>query len=193
MNWLKTSLTLLALSVFISASPDQTPTPHIRWMSLEKAQEQMATAPKKIFVDLYTDWCGWCKVMDQKSFRHPVIVELMNRYFYAVKFNAEKEDSLVFQGESFKLMQRQGRKPLHRWARKFGKTDQGLSYPTTVYFNEALQHLQTVPGYLEPHTMEKVLEFFGNNYAQRGISWPEFEKQYESRIPPEPKKGKVGH
>ena len=188
MNWLKTSFTLLLLSVFISAAPDQNSIPQIEWMTLEQAQLRRAEQPKKIFVDLYTDWCGWCKVMDRKSFRHPVNIELMNKYFYAVKFNAEKGDSLNFGGETYKLIQRPGRKPLHRWARKFGKTPKGLSYPTTVYFNEALQHIQTIPGYLDPHTLEKVLEFFGNDYPLKGITWPEFEKQYQSRIPPEPQK-----
>lgn len=190
MNWLKLTLFALSLLVLISAAPDQNSKApaQIEWLTLEQAQQSMKSQPKKIFVDLYTDWCGWCKVMDRKSFKHPVIVELMNKYFYAVKFNAEKEDSLMFNGESYKLLQRQGRRPLHRWARKFGQTPKGLSYPTTVYFTEALQHIQTIPGYLDPHTLEKVLEYFGNDYPVRGISYPDFEKQYQSRIPPEPKK-----
>ncbi|MBI1183005.1 DUF255 domain-containing protein [bacterium] len=183
MNYLKT-LVFLALCTVLSSARMPAANGEIEWMSLSEAQQRIQQKPKKIFVDLYTDWCGWCTVMDRNVFSHPVIQEKMEKYFYAVKFNAEKEDSLRFNGELYKLLPRGGR-PLHQWAKKYGSTPQGLSYPTTIYFNESLQLLQTIPGYHDAHTMEMILEFIGGDYPYRGIDWEVFQKTYKSQIPAE--------
>ena len=184
------SSTLLLLTSLLFFTGAQKPnTTGINWLSLEEAQQKMQQKPKKLFVDLYTDWCGWCKVMDKNSFSHPVIQELMNQYFYAVKFNAEKGDSLQFNGKGYRLLGRSGR-PLHQWAKAFGSTEKGLSYPTTILFDHQLNKIQTIPGYLDAHTLEKVLVYIGNDFGFKGMSWPDFEANYPSRIPPSKKETK---
>ena len=70
----------------------------IQWISFEDAVERCAKEPKMVFIDVYTDWCGWCKRMDQSTFVNPVIAKYMNEHFYCVKFDAERQDTLTFQG-----------------------------------------------------------------------------------------------
>ena len=70
-------------------------------MSFEEAVERCAKEPKMVFIDVYTDWCGWCKRMDQSTFANPVIAQYMNDHFYAVKFDAERQDTITFQGHQF--------------------------------------------------------------------------------------------
>ena len=36
----------------------------VNWMSFEEAVERSKEEKKKIFIDVYTDWCGWCKHID---------------------------------------------------------------------------------------------------------------------------------
>ncbi|MBI3142202.1 MAG: DUF255 domain-containing protein [Bacteroidetes bacterium] len=172
-------LPLLALSAYAPA-PQGTA---ITWLDLETAQAQMKETPKKLFVDLYTDWCGWCKVMDKNSFAHPVIIEIMNKHFYAVKFNAEKGPEVNFKGTQYKLLPRGG-KPLHEWAQAYGSTSRGLSYPTTIYFDENLNEIDVIPGYLDPHIMEKILTYVGEGQYAKGVSWEQFDATFKGRIPP---------
>src|SRR5210317_2561338 len=70
----------------------------IHWLSFEQAVELQTQEgnSKKIFIDVYTDWCGWCKKMDKNTFNHPVIAELLNTKFYAVKFDAESKEPVNF-------------------------------------------------------------------------------------------------
>ena len=63
----------------------------IRWMSFTEAMAKRQTEPKKIFIDMYTDWCGWCKKMDASTFLEPKLVEYMNKNYHCIKFNTEKE------------------------------------------------------------------------------------------------------
>ena len=71
----------------------------IHWISLEEAQEKMKSEPKKVYIDLYTDWCGWCKVMDKKTFSHKQVIDFMNTHFYCVRLHAETKDSILFKSK----------------------------------------------------------------------------------------------
>src|SRR3954454_9110641 len=84
----------------------------VKWMSFEQAVEKSKSEKRKIFIDVYTDWCGWCKVMDQKTFTDPAVAKLLNEKFYAVKFNAEQRDDVKFHDTTFKFIEN-GRSGYH--------------------------------------------------------------------------------
>ena len=60
----------------------------IQWMSLSEALEAQKKEPKKIIMDVYTKWCGPCKLLDKKTFANPDLARYVSEHFYAVKFNA---------------------------------------------------------------------------------------------------------
>ena len=60
----------------------------IDWIELDNNTE-IKNNGKKIIIDLYTDWCGWCKVMDRNTFTDKQVIEYINNYFLPVKFDAE--------------------------------------------------------------------------------------------------------
>ena len=116
----------------------------IRWLSWNEAVAAQAETPKKIFVDVYTDWCGWCKVMDRQTFTDPEVIKYMNDNFYAVKFNAEKEDPLTFRGQEYKVVSG-GRRGIHTLA--YALLDGQLSYPSYVYLNEKFERMHISKGF----------------------------------------------
>jgi len=73
----------------------------INWMTFEQVQKKMKKQPKKIFVDVYTEWCGPCKMMDRNTFSKPEIAQYVNDNFYAVKFNAQHETPIKFNGTTY--------------------------------------------------------------------------------------------
>jgi len=91
------------------------PAEEIRWYTWAEAAELSKTAPKKIFIDLYTDWCGWCKKMDKSTFVDPSVVKYLNENFYPVKFNAERKDAIVFNETTFEYI-KSGRRGVHQLA-----------------------------------------------------------------------------
>ena len=62
----------------------------VKWMSFEQAIEKSKTEKRKIFIDVYTDWCGWCKVMDKNTFSETQVAKILNEMFYPVKLDAEQ-------------------------------------------------------------------------------------------------------
>ncbi|MBB3698714.1 DUF255 domain-containing protein [Flammeovirga yaeyamensis] len=74
---------------------------NIEWKSIDIAIGQSENDNKPIFVDVYTDWCGWCKVLDKKTFQHEDVVDYVKNNYHAVKLNPEKEGSFTFKGKNY--------------------------------------------------------------------------------------------
>ena len=67
----------------------------IKWEgSLANAIKRAKKENKLILVDVYTDWCGWCKVLDKKTYGDPGAAEYINQSFVGLKSNAEKGDGI---------------------------------------------------------------------------------------------------
>src|SRR5690606_4382796 len=92
------ALVLLGLTSFVSnddkADKKAKENKKINWVSIEEAERLTKEAPRKIFVDVYTDWCGWCKRMDATTFTDEAVVDYVNEHYYAVKLNAESKENI---------------------------------------------------------------------------------------------------
>lgn len=155
----------------------------IKWYSFEEAFELNKKNPKKIFVDVYTDWCGWCKKMDATTFSHPIIAEYMNKNFYPVKLNAERTDTVYLEGKMYVNPNPGARRSSHQLAVSLlqGK----MSYPSYVFINEKNEWLTVVPGYVKPQSFEPIIRFFGDgDYLNK--TWEEYTKTFKGSIVEEP-------
>lgn len=161
---------LLLLFTFLLAANfafAQTPTTaaKINWMTWDEAvaQSKKDEKPKKIFIDFYTDWCGWCKRMDASTFANPTIVEYMNRKYYAVKFDAECMDTILFNGTTFMnskpTVKKSGaRGNVHILA--YSLLEGQLSYPSYAILDANFSRLHILKGFKEVEPLLGTLLFF---------------------------------
>lgn len=129
-------LNLILLLVFgLMLSLNATAQEQITWMKFEEAIAANAKSPKMILVDVYTDWCGWCKKMDKETFVDPAVVAHLKKNFYAVKLNAEDTN------RKFEFM-----------GKTYSEADMAAamrvrSYPNFVIIEPGLQNIAQLPGY----------------------------------------------
>jgi len=175
---------LLVAPLWLTAQDQQTAKPatpkqQIKWMGFAEAYNLNKKKPKKIFVDVYTDWCGWCKKMDATTFQDPEIVKYMNDNFYSVKMNAEMKDTLVIDGVTFVNPNPNSSRSSHQLAIELlrGK----MSYPSYVFLNDKSQLLTVVPGYQQAKEFEALLHYFAED-AYNGKSWDEFRGSFKGKI-----------
>ncbi|MDR1847831.1 MAG: DUF255 domain-containing protein [Bacteroidales bacterium] len=171
--------------VFCSiAKPKSTIPPTVQWTDIENAQEQIkqkANKNKLIFIDCYTDWCGWCKVMDNKTFSDTLIAKLMNYYFISVKFNAEQKSDVIFNGTTYKYQLR-GNRGINLLSPVLQQNK--LSYPSFVILNADLSHKDMIQGYIEKGEFEMIVVYLGEGYDTK-ISYEKFKEQYNTDIRPQ--------
>jgi thioredoxin-related protein len=150
----------------------------VQWMSFEEAVEKSKTEKRKIIIDVYTDWCGWCKVMDKNTFNDPEVAKLLNEKFYPVKFNAEQTADVVFKGTTFKFIPN-GNSGVHQLAAAL--LNNQLSYPSIVFVEEDFKSVSPIPGFKKRDEFHKMLTYFVTEYYKKGdVGRTEFEKVYRS-------------
>ncbi|MBI5916063.1 MAG: DUF255 domain-containing protein [Bacteroidetes bacterium] len=142
----------------------------ITWMTWDEAMKANEKAPKKIFIDFYTDWCGWCKKMDQSTFTEPGVVKYVNDNFYAVKFNAEQKEDVVFQGTTFSWTAG-GRNGFHKLA--YELLNGRLGYPSYVYLTPTFERILISPGYKDAPMLQKELKFVAEDHYNT-TSWDQY-------------------
>ncbi len=161
MNCLRT-LFLLSCFVLVSCSLSA----QIEWLSWEEAVKKNQQQPKKILVDVYTDWCGWCKTMDKKVFADPVIAAYVKEHFYAVKFDAEQKETLKYDGHTFNFNTEIGRRGSHELA--YALLDGRMSYPSIVYLDENRDRISISPGFKPADKFINELNFIkGGHYRTK--------------------------
>ncbi|WP_345246803.1 thioredoxin family protein [Nibrella saemangeumensis] len=158
----------LALLFTVSASYSQSNSApgakKIKWLTIEEAYALNKKNPKKFVIDVYTNWCGWCKVMDKNTFTAPAIIDFVNENFYPVKLNAEQREDITLGEHTFKYMA-SGSSGVHELAA--GLLQNKLSYPSTVFMDEQFQLIQPVAGYMEPRIFHQVITYFAGNYHNK--------------------------
>ncbi len=151
----------------------------IKWHSFEDAYKLNKKKPKKMFVDVFTEWCGWCKKMDAETFSNPVIAKYMSDNFYCVKLDAERKDTVVLDGQSFVNPNPAAKRSTHKLA--VDLLQGRMSYPSYVFLNEKGQKINVVPGYLSAQNFESVIKYFGTD-AYMKSSLDEYRKTFKGEL-----------
>lgn len=166
---------LLALSFFtFSTSYTFPPNEKVKWISVADMQKAYKVTPKPILVDLYTDWCGWCKVMDKETYRNPKVVSYINKNYYAIKLNAETQSTFDWDGKTFSYNHQYRVNELAAYLAK-GQ----LSYPTTVLLPAPNAQPSPLAGYIKPSELESPLKYFGDG-VYKTKTYNEFLKTFSA-------------
>lgn len=145
----------------------------IQWMTIEDALKASEKNPKKILVNIYTDWCGWCKAMESKTYPDSTITSYISKNYYAVMLNAEKQPEFTYKGYTYKLLTA-GTKSMNEFV--LAVTDNKPSFPTVAFIDENRNMLTVVPGYQKPESLYPILRFLGED-KYKTMKFEEFLKE----------------
>ncbi len=171
-----TTLLLLCVGSIVMAQ-------EINWMSLEDAVKAQKKEPRKIIIDAYTVWCGPCKMLANKTFKNKSVVDYINKNYYAVKFNAEGNEKIIYKEHPFTNPKydpnkANRRNSAHQLAYHFGVR----AYPTIIFLDEYSNLIAPIPGYKTPKELELYLKLFKNDDFKKITEegdWEEYQDNFK--------------
>ena len=144
----------LLLALFVALGSLAVQAQEIKWMSMDEALAAQKKKAKPIFMDVYTDWCGPCKMLDKNTFQDKAVADYINANYYAVKFNAEGNSDITYKGVKYSNPQfvadRKGRNAVHQFTLML----QVQAYPSMMIFDSKGEVKAPIVGY---HTPEQLL------------------------------------
>ena len=166
MNGYKQSILLvcLFLSSVVGFGQD------INWINIRELEEAQAMDPRKVFIDVYTDWCGWCKKMDKDTFTNPELANYLNEKYHCVKLDGEDKEIIKFMGRNFSYI-KSGRRGYNELPHELLKGR--MSYPTVVVLDEEYGILQEFRGYRVAKDLMPIVRFFGEDEFKEK-KWTEY-------------------
>ena len=165
---------LFCLIIFCSARLKTGTDEKIQWLKLTDVAIKMKEQSKPIIIDLFTDWCYWCKVMDKKTYTNSKVIAYINEHFYSAKVNAETREVVNWKNK------------IYTYNNKYQINDFALflsygraSFPTTVIIADNESAPIPIAGFMEPKELEPILKYFGEG-AYKTMNFPQFEKSFKS-------------
>ena len=154
----------------------------VNWMTMEEALTAQETTPKKIIMDVYTTWCGPCKLLDRNTFGDAQVAAFINENYYPVKFNAEGTEEITYQDFTYTNPNyqpgRKGRNSQHLFAHALKVT----GYPSIVFFEEDSTLIQAIAGYKTPQQLEIFLKMIANDDYKKlttAAAWQEYQENFK--------------
>lgn len=173
------SILVFTFLAFTTGTPEGSPQEDtVRWYTWEEAVKANAVVKKKFFIDVYTDWCGWCKTMDKETFSKPEIAAYLNANYYPVKLNAEQKEDIIFGVDTFRFIKPETGRSRGVNQLAYSLLDGKLGYPTVVYLTENYERLMIAPGFKTPDDLLPQLKYAAENHYKT-ISWDDYLLSYK--------------
>ncbi len=126
----------------------------LKWLNFNDAVKVSEKSNKKLLVDVYTDWCSWCKKMDSNVYANEKVLEYLNKNFVVVKLNAEGKTTVNFKDTIYS-------------AAEFSQGMGVTGYPATLFFTANGNPITLLPGYVEAPMFLNVLRYISESRYEK--------------------------
>lgn len=164
---------ILFSAVLFSSFQPKKPKEKLNWLTLAEVEEKLKNEPRPVLIDLYTDWCGYCKAMDKKTYSNQNLIKYLNEKFYTIKINAETKADLTWKGKTYRYNTAYKTNEL-----ALSLTNGELAYPSTIILPADDSAPQTIAGLIEIKDMELITKYFGEN-KYGVVSFDDYAKNFK--------------
>jgi len=143
----------------------------IKWVSLDGAMDYSKRQNKMILVFIQTEWCGWCKMMEKKTFQNQTVINYMNENYFAVRMDVLQKEDIWFKGFRFQYMPQ-----LQAHQLAYQLLDGKLKYPSLVIMNYKAEVITPIYGFMDGKQLVKILTYYAEGIYETQ-SWDQYRRQ----------------
>ena len=144
----------------------------VKWMGFNEGVAQVKAKKKPAVVDFYTDWCGWCKTMDQKTYGDPVVRAKLKKRYITMKINPETSKEIIqYDGKQLKAMELAS-----------GLGVQG--FPATAFMDAEGKFVTMLPVFIPPETFIQLLNYIDDECYKKQVSFEDYQKKNDGPCKP---------
>ena len=158
LRWFRT---LIVLAILVGS---QALAEDVVWKSFDKGLKDAAASKKYGFIDVYTDWCGYCKLLDAKTLRAEPVVAELRKNFVSIKLNAESDEVVTYKGK--KITQRE-------LSAMWGVE----GFPTMLFLNHQGEIIGSFNSFAEADLMLNLLKYISSGAREKKVSFQDFLKE----------------
>jgi thioredoxin-related protein len=124
---------------------------NLRWHNFNEGITEAKKTNKKVLIDVYTDWCSWCKKMDASTYSDKEVTEYLGERYVLIKLNAESEKKLSYKDKQYTERE---------LAAAFGIS----GYPSTLFLKSDGEPITIYPGFADAKRFKDVLSFIAEDH-----------------------------
>ena len=148
----------LLMFISVSCAGDK---PELEWRTFNRGLTEARSTHKKIMLDVYTDWCKWCKKLDSEVYSEDKVAAYLKKEFVVIKLNAESDQQLTYKGKRSSEMQ---------LAHAFGVE----GYPTIIFLDPNGDNITSIPGFVPAEKFLPILHYIGEDHY-KSMSWEDYQ------------------
>jgi thioredoxin-related protein len=134
----------------------------VDWLPLDEALEKARATNKKILIDVYAPWCGFCRRMHAETFSDPSVSKYIEENYIATRVDGDSSEQYSFLGHTFSGTE---------LAAQLG----ARGFPTTVFLFSSGQYIAPLPGFVDHERFVPVLSYISTD-AFESQSFEEYTK-----------------
>jgi len=157
---------LAAITLAVPAHAGRETGPDLAWRDWNSGLKEAGASSRPVLVDVYTDWCGWCRRMEKDVYSRSDVRDYVNKHFVLVKLDAESDAPAMYEKKSYT-------------GRTLAERFRVSGYPTTIFLRPGGNHIANVPGYVPADRFMLLLRYIGDGHLDRGVLYDDFVKQQQ--------------
>jgi|GEM_PF-290136 len=139
---------------------------HREWYGFEEGIALSAATGKHVVIDFYTDWCKWCKVMDEETFSVPDVQAYLFEHFVPIRINAESDETVSYRGQNYSYRE---------LTSAFGVT----GFPSLAYLTPNDELIDIIPGYIEKEPFMDIISYIAQECYMKNVDFQVFQETGE--------------
>lgn len=132
----------------------------LKWNKFDEGLSLAKKNNKKVLIDVYADWCKWCKKMDAEVFTNDTIAPYLKKNYVLIKLDGESQEKIKYKGETMTAA---------AFAQGFGVT----GFPTVLFLEPDGEAITKVPGFINAENFLPMITFFGDDHYKK-LTWQEY-------------------